>query len=417
MFCSLRCVSMLAAFAALLLFGCNQNAGPIPLEEFGARVADVLCPRIYECCDRGELDSIYTLQRDECHSLIASRRGIAAGDAVALNRVRYDADAARECVDSLAARGCGALDSGTIPAGADDPCKRIMIPLIEDGGVCSYRTGFGECTSGVCLGDRCIPSASDGEACDGVRVPCRPRSSCVSGVCASRESQVGQECEHGGDCFSTFCDPSGHCELPDPLCPAPLPTEPTSPSDGFVARQAVALCGRVFACCDPSVGGELFGHGRPAEEHCVYAWTQRHEVASDRMSIAIRSGNARWEQSRADECIAFIDALECSEIQTFFELPNVCDRLTTPLRGIGEECRYGEYDCESRYCRHGFCEEAPGLGAVCPGQCWSDDLRCSYDGACTPPLADGEDCMFASECESGSCEGFQCVPLVAVCAP
>ena len=202
-------MSRSASFAALFV---TLSAGgaptPVPLDDYTDVAVEEGCKLIFECCPEGMRGTLTDLPTCEAALRDIAGDGSALRSAVEAGRIRWDAEAAGEC---LAAGTCGERP---------EACGRVRVPLVELGGTCS---GNSECISGACaLGTSvCVAPLAEGMVCDGT-VGCEEGLRCdETGTCI-RALANGEPCTSLIECQSGICEGTCRAYRVDSIC-APSP--------------------------------------------------------------------------------------------------------------------------------------------------------------------------------------------------
>lgn len=134
----------------LLLTACGTSddaggGGPIPVEETGAAVAEVMCDRLANCCDLTDFAQAGITDRASCETALTGLFSSSQDefqDAVARGTMAYDGAAAAACLRSLQRGDCttGVFD------GAEE-CDQVWQGRVANGAECRFDE---ECRSGIC---------------------------------------------------------------------------------------------------------------------------------------------------------------------------------------------------------------------------------------------------------------------------
>jgi len=214
---------------AVLLVGCGggSSSGPIPIDNLGTELAQASCSQMFACCTSAEImqqfmnityDGQPITTEAQCEGFAG---GLFAGlitpeykASIAAGRIKYDGQAARDCLDAFVNLGCSAYAqlSGAESVACDKP---FVTPEVGDGGACSQSY---ECTSDYCEGARsgtdgtCKPKPTAGETCSGT---------CAQGLYCAGTCQPllanGAACTGDSQCTSNHCG-SGVCADRAPVC-------------------------------------------------------------------------------------------------------------------------------------------------------------------------------------------------------
>lgn len=238
-----RLAAALLCFPAAATAGCggDDDAGPVPLEQYCDRYAEIACEFAQRC------DCLAGATVDACRLFVDAECAGEVEEPVNAGRRSYDAEAAGNCLAGLRSmlRDCSLADpewpeecdrvlAGTLPAGrscaADDDC----LPGLE----CHSRA----CTDLPDAGQACLAAAycAEGLYCGDDEVCHLPQG-------------VGGPCPEGNEA----CGDDLYCDLRTSTCAAPLP-------QGEPCRHANAVCAEGLYCavvagtCEPlpGVGGD-----------------------------------------------------------------------------------------------------------------------------------------------------------------
>ena len=172
------------AVAIALVSGCGDNLAGIELEDFDVAERSARCEYLTRCglfTETAVCDAYFQNHRDE--NRIAAVRD---------QEMRYDAVAAKACLDEMAqTRTCDlASREGRVPSEA---CREMFRGDLAGGEQCAFDA---ECKSGDC----------DVAAC--------PAETCCYGRCTPRTdpADVGGACETKADCIDdAWCGEDGTC--------------------------------------------------------------------------------------------------------------------------------------------------------------------------------------------------------------
>ncbi|NMO19740.1 hypothetical protein HPC49_18810 [Pyxidicoccus fallax] len=355
-----------------------EDRGPVKRADFNAKVTEALCERFERC---GLVEDRERCQEEQAREGMASRlsMGTRYDDALAEGRVRYDAEAARDCVDSLREGSCEASPTSLsmLSRGIEyDPQCRILLGQVEDGAACQSTV---ECREGAWCD--ALPWA-----CGGV---CRreplPEAVIANDGCPWGTVLIGGKCLTPGG-VGTRCGAENNVALG--VCDQTTWCGPTNQTHGTCQPRAT----EGQACSD--IEGPF----------CV--WSQ----------YCGASGTCQKARGEGESCTApglsRFGYQEC-QLELFCDgdenQPGTCRRRL----GEGASCRE-TFECESDLgCASaqpnegvkGTCQRAPTKGESCPDGFCAPGMLCSYDTkTCVTLSRLGEPCEVDDNCYlSGSC--------------
>jgi hypothetical protein len=335
---------VLVALALATGGGCSSSASAVPYADFYQEERAAACQQLVHCGQAKDQDSCLATNIDLGHGSATEISAVASG------RTKYDADAARKCVDALAARSCDITDPANRTLPAD--CLNVLQGTVGDSGACVYD---GDCISkichpsspmasgcytGTCVGDAAPVQVSVGDTCDDITRVCDSTSYCdfTSLVCAAFKT-AGATCESSDECGpELYClSSSGTCGTLPPLGEA---------CDGDGCRDLGTVCSSDTGTCVKA--------GLPGDE-CLLSTDCSIYYVCDQTSHTCSDGIAVGQPCAANQLCA----------------------------GEGAFCQAGSAD------EMGTCALPAATGAACltSSQCESnvcdpDTLTCVADTAC-----------------------------------
>jgi alpha-tubulin suppressor-like RCC1 family protein len=288
-----------AVIATAALSACGGGRARVPLAKLEARLVSVKCQASVRC---GEFPDDAT-----CEAATGAHIGQLMAD-VAAGTCRYDEAAAANCLDAVAAMGCG---PGAGPNGLPEVCAETFKGTVPLGGACFVDT---ECASGnceiencpvaACCTGVCEPLIEAGEVCPaGTRcVPtatCKlaagaPMPTCVPRVGIGRPCEVSEDCASGLTCYLPHDGTAPACEL------LPATGEACEPPT-FPCASGKDDCDEVTHKCTPRI---VVGGACGAGVDCVaYA-----SCTASMKCLALRGVGEKC--ATAAECLA---ALDCTD--------------------------------------------------------------------------------------------------------
>lgn len=189
-------------------------------------------------------------------------------------------------------------------------------------------------------------------------------------------------------------------------------------------------CAQLFECCNDAELMEMFEFINPPITNvaeCVEFYNAFITgLLTGPAQEAVERGSLIYNGGLAADCLAQVRNLSCEELNGFEEpaLATDCENIFEGQLADGESC-VTDLECTSAYCsgetldgEPGTCATKPGDGEPCLDFECADGLHCDNsgggEGVCAPALADGADCTFDDDCQSGTCEGT-CMPAVPEC--
>ena len=207
-----------------VLAACDSGGGSISPSDLGSEMADVMCPRLAECCTPAEFmeQTFGAENEEECRSFYTAFAGALLApvleDSIAAGRVVYHGDRMRDCFEAMAALPCGAsvgeIGAQTPLTGCEDPFEG----QVAIGGECAEDW---DCVSEFCSGETldfegnvtfglCAEPPAVGMPCDDFE--CAAGAYCDAGTCEALLSD-GSACSTGNECASDGCT-GGVCGAP-----------------------------------------------------------------------------------------------------------------------------------------------------------------------------------------------------------
>lgn len=194
---------------AWAIAGCPNVTSGVRLDAYPEVYAEVVCERLFACCDTGEIDAMFDGITDlaSCEASLAAvaRRSIAAADGAGQ---RYDTAAAGQCVDGIEALACP--DFATWRTTSNETrtaCDAVFVGTRGLGATCESS---GECEgTRVCADGLCADALSIGGDCTDAAERCPRGAHCYEGACRTPQP-AGAPCSFPSHCTSNACE-SGAC--------------------------------------------------------------------------------------------------------------------------------------------------------------------------------------------------------------
>ncbi len=427
--------------SVLAFAGC----APPNVEPTARELAESVCELSFRCCDRGEIDYYlgpFVTDEADCAERLVTSAGTATTvllgiealggsvnlpnlealeEAIESGRVRVDQDAVAECATLIRTamcneppaeppppiEGCNPAIPEPLPEGT--ACDRIVVGLGREGATCYSGMGSLECAEGfVCL--RSVPELGLVSAC-------------------GEPQQEGEACFHDEECAQDlYCSlADGRCRVPMPLmqtCSYSDPSDLSPSPDTLLVRCEPNLTCSPFGetCVGPCARGSLC----VADIHC-----------DEDAGLFCMDGFCDTPRSAGQPCQ--IDE-HCQPGLTCDPDPLREGLFCTPLFGDGAPC-FQDDECLSGYCDTTVCAPKKANNQPCatldhnsclsgfcsptattcqpqvapPGACPTGlneqcmNGRCSLaTGNCVALLSDGMVCLSGNDCLSDMCIGGRC---------
>lgn len=354
---------------------------PVERADFNAKAAEALCERYVRC---GLMEDRERCEAQEQVSGFVSQVGLGTryDGALASGRIRYDADVAGQCVESLRVGSC---DEAPVSLSMQhrgieyDPRCRFLQGQVADGGACQWST---ECQQGA--------------YCDALPWAC-------GGVC--KREPLPERVEAFDACAPGTILIGGRCLTP-----------------GGPGTRCGAEGGAPVGVCDQGTwcdqGNETHGTCKPFAtegEAC-------HDYEGPRCgwSMLCRDGRCQKVRGEGQACLApgagRFGILECRD-ELFCDGDNGQPGTCRPRRDAGAACR-NAFECgDGMSCAGskplegvwGTCQRLPRQGEACELLCGAG-LVCSFTTrTCVPtarlwePCEDPDSCYLSGTCVDGIC--------------
>jgi hypothetical protein len=156
------------------------------------------------------------------------------------------------------------------------------------------------------------------------------------------------------------------------------------------SEYARVMCGRIFGCCDAQEQQEMlddFG-GAATEAECRTKLQQLFDGLTADMDASIDSGRVTYNANNAGDCVATIEAMDCSygAFPEGEEGPAVCEETLVGQVEEGGEC-YSNDECSV---------------GECLGQEYDENGDVSQPGTCSTGINIGEECDWSDDCVDGA---------------
>lgn len=185
--------------------GCPNAASGVRLDVYPEAYADVLCERLFACCEPTEIDAMFDGITDlaSCEASVAAfaRRSITSADGAGQ---RYDTAAAGQCLDGIEALACADFATWrTTSSETRTACDAVFVGTRALGASC---TTSGECEgTRVCVEGACADPLAISADCTGLEEACARGSHCYGGRCRIAQP-AGAPCDEHAQCTSGRCE-------------------------------------------------------------------------------------------------------------------------------------------------------------------------------------------------------------------
>lgn len=484
--------SLLIAVASASTYSCSDDppASETVEGDFGT-LSLAICSTAMRCCDRGEINLMMGpyIDVNNCADRYTdrSRYGFATSidmpmlelpsipmpnmgavkEAVDDGRLRIDGAAIAACQEYLDGLPCNELlteedvDACVLPTPPEEtPCEpnKLFVGLVGEGGQCTSPGASLECEPGlVCFGNpllgvygECVKPGREGDPCFGEE-SCEPELYCsqLDGTCQPLRTE-GETCVYDDredpspapDTLLVRCAFGLSCDPITDTCVAPCQRGAACTSDEQCDEEQELRC--IVGRCDRErvVGLPCAVSADCAEGlHCaIDPEDDTREICQERLpngdacashdecssefcdpTLTMCASKAGADEACPSGLDAQCDAGSCEPelvgCATDADCPisglcnigsGVCSGYCVELRPVGAICTVNT-ECASGACVVGFCRELPlALGDTCAAAEQCESEFCTYDDerACAElPLDLGERCQSSAECESGVCFG------------
>jgi hypothetical protein len=203
-------------FACAAAAGCGGGGTPEPLGQFESQFVAAFCQRVLACCSSAEFAAVglQIVDQASCETAFAPGPQSALGSGPGLvdaGLATYNGDAARACLDAVAALPCGMWRSPLMPPNVPQ-CDGVFVGTLPAGSAC---TSSPECASDFCTNDSsggisCAAPVGLAQSCE--FAPCVAGLHCVSppggggpSTCQAQTFALGSPCFSDQDCTSDIC--------------------------------------------------------------------------------------------------------------------------------------------------------------------------------------------------------------------
>ena len=201
------------------------------------------------------------------------------------------------------------------------------------------------------------------------------------------------------------------------------------PIDKIAKDFGDTICQKAYSCCTADQLSSNDAAGK-SEAECRTKTTENFTNYLQGVQYSQTAKRARFEQSKADACLATIRSSDCATLNMTNHLGGVpgCELFTSPLVAVGGQCS-NDYECIDSYCKipgpdepaaPGVCTVGAAAGQSCATAHCAEGLVCDplpvtgnatdpADDICVAPAANGAACDDGYQCVSGGCSSNQCV--------
>ncbi len=333
------------------------NGGtPIPIEDMPQKIAAAICAAFEECL--GDFHGLM-MGDEDCQQLIEN--GFANGayqtmlEAIDAGTASYHGDKAQACLDALAALGCDAMVSHSIPE-----CDEVFVGTVAEGGDCTYGI---ECVGDLfCKIEAACPGTCSSRGGNGA--DCEDDDHCQDGMfCDEGTSTCASPVVQGASCGGS----SGDECAPGLMCAG---EDEDGGTPGTCSTPAEVFVGEVGDSCDLMEG----------------LWCQLGAYCAIVDFVA--------PDTLVSECVAAADS------------GGSCHPAAPDMCPAGEYCDVPDQSLD------GSCQPLPQAGEACGGS-WSKQCelyhRCVND-LCYALEENGGSCTDDEICYSDSCNSGTCGP-------
>lgn len=234
---------------AVTVAGCS-GSGPVALEDFCARYAEILCDAAERC------DCLSAAEAAYCPTFLAGECEDDVVTPVDSGRRGYDEVAAGECLDSFSSvvRDCSAEGDSL-----SDACDRMLVGLIPEGQGCE---GDDECQPGLeCHDSACTEMPGAGETCLQTLYCAEDLFCADDGRCEAPRGS-GRPCPEGDEA----CGDDLYCDSVTSTCQPPLSVGESCAADSWACGEGL-YCPETSQLCTklPGAGGDC----EPSSGECA----------------------------------------------------------------------------------------------------------------------------------------------------
>jgi hypothetical protein len=218
----------------------NSDPTSVPISDWPAADAAVVCARIFGCCKSSDISGFGYRDEGACRESIASDEEARVGRVLSLGVAVYDEHAARRCLDEAMALSCVDFFPHGRPLPSGPSCTMVFEGVGKVGDACTMDA---DCQSADCRAGNCVVppcshvSCAAAQYCDPTTnecapvklagalcasdVECDPLLGCHDGTCGPTLA-VGVACGQSSDCAAGSCQPAPTTP-PTSVCVPPLP--------------------------------------------------------------------------------------------------------------------------------------------------------------------------------------------------
>lgn len=263
-------IAPVLVFVASCGTGGNPDPTVVPISDWPAADATVVCARIFGCCGSSDISGFGYPDELACRASIARDEQARVSGALSLGGAVYDEHAARRCLDEAMALSCVDFFPEGRPALSGPSCAMVFQGVGRAGDACSVDADCesADCDVGHCvvppcsnvicaagqycdpMTKACVPAKLAGALC-AADVECDPLLGCHDGTCGPTLA-VGVACGKSSDCTAGSCQPAPTTP-PTSVCVPPLPdgsscsirSECASGGCSFTAATGKLVCGPI----------------------------------------------------------------------------------------------------------------------------------------------------------------------------
>jgi hypothetical protein len=176
-----------------------------------------------------------------------------------------------------------------------------------------------------------------------------------------------------------------------------------------------AYCAKAFECCTAAeIMVRFQGTQVTDEASCRMFYAAVFTAFAGDYQASVDAGKLVYDGAAASQCVSALRAMACTDFAR--DDDPLSSQCPNPFQGQvanGMQCAFDE-ECQSGYCEGdaqlpepgtpGTCKAPPTAGQACPDFTCADGLQCQA-GTCMALKPDGASCYDGEECASAGCNG------------